>query len=135
MARHPLPAPLLKRIPLRVRQYRQLAALTQDALAEKAGIKVATLSRIERGRMQPSIAMLWRLAQALERSMGDFLDEGPAVLDLTQQELELVQLWRCVELPTRESLHAVLMALRGQITTDLRQPNDAEPSVNSSRRS
>src|ERR1051325_7792558 len=48
-----------------VRKLRTQAGLTQAQLAEAADIADATLSRIEKGRMQPSLAMAEKLAKAL----------------------------------------------------------------------
>lgn len=49
----------------RVRQARVQAGLTQAELAERADMADATLSRIERNRLVPSVALTKRLADAL----------------------------------------------------------------------
>ncbi|MBX3221919.1 MAG: helix-turn-helix transcriptional regulator [Labilithrix sp.] len=49
----------------RLRQARIDAGLTQAELAERAGVADATLSRIERSRLVPSIALTTRIAAAL----------------------------------------------------------------------
>jgi transcriptional regulator with XRE-family HTH domain len=48
-----------------LRDYRASAGLTQIELAEKAGIRVATLSSLENSKSQPHRATLTKLANAL----------------------------------------------------------------------
>jgi len=49
-----------------LRDYRLQAGLTQDQLAEKAGIRVATLSSLENGKSAARKATLTSLAKALK---------------------------------------------------------------------
>ena len=49
----------------RLRHVRRLAALTQAALAERAGISLPHLNKIERGAATPSLAVVGALAEAL----------------------------------------------------------------------
>jgi transcriptional regulator with XRE-family HTH domain len=52
---------------------------TQEIVAERVGVDVETISRIERGAHLPSLPTLDRLAVALCCSAGDLLSkEGPA---------------------------------------------------------
>jgi transcriptional regulator with XRE-family HTH domain len=53
----------------RLRQARIDAGLTQAELAERAGVADATLSRIERSRLVPSIALTTRIAAAIGMSV------------------------------------------------------------------
>ena len=63
----------------RIRQLRESAKLTQEALAQVAGIGRVTLVRIEKGAQSPRYETLVSLAQALRRSMGELLaSEGDA---------------------------------------------------------
>ena len=53
---------------------------TQEMVAERVGVDVETVSRIERGAHLPSLPTLDRLAEALCCSVGDLLSkEGPEV--------------------------------------------------------
>ncbi len=61
----------------RLRQARIDAGLTQAELAERAGVADATLSRIERSRLVPSVTLATRIANALGMSV-DALLSGPA---------------------------------------------------------
>jgi transcriptional regulator with XRE-family HTH domain len=49
----------------RIKHLRDARALTQDELAEKAGITVAALSRIERNNAEPRPTTRRKLAKAL----------------------------------------------------------------------
>jgi transcriptional regulator with XRE-family HTH domain len=55
----------------RVSAARQRAGLTQAELAEATGVTDETISRIERGRYEPAVSTLFRLAEALEVSLDD----------------------------------------------------------------
>lgn len=57
---------------LRVREWRERRKLTYRELADRAGIALSTLYRIESGTASPTVAMLAKLAKALEINMVDF---------------------------------------------------------------
>ena len=46
-------------------QHRRLKFLSQDALAEKAGISKSTLVQIEKGRVKPQLRIMKQLSEAL----------------------------------------------------------------------
>jgi transcriptional regulator with XRE-family HTH domain len=48
-----------------VRRLRTLNALTQDQLAHKAGVALATVARIERNEVEPHLTNVKKLANAL----------------------------------------------------------------------
>lgn len=52
-----------------IRELRDKAGMTQEAVAQSAGITVAHLSGIERGQANPSWAAVVAIAQALDVSM------------------------------------------------------------------
>lgn len=58
--------------PLRV--YRDLRRMTQAALAEKAGVNRVTVTEIETGRKQGSVATLRAIAAALNVSLNDLTE-------------------------------------------------------------
>lgn len=60
---------------LRVRQARVQAGLTQAELAERAEMADATLSRIERNRLVPSVTLIKRVADALGMSVDALLSQ------------------------------------------------------------
>ena len=57
-----------------LRVYRDLRGLTQAALAEKSGVSRVTVSEIETGRKQGSVATLRALADALGASLDDLAE-------------------------------------------------------------
>ena len=57
--------PILARFGLRLRQCREARSLTQERLAEKAGLDQTYISGIERGLRNPGIKNVVRLAKAL----------------------------------------------------------------------
>ena len=57
--------PILARFGLRLRQCREAKSLTQERLAEKAGLDQTYISGIERGLRNPGIKNVVRLAKAL----------------------------------------------------------------------
>ncbi len=60
----------------KLRTERRRAALTQEELAEKAGVGIATIARIEGGRMEePRVSTLRKLAKALGIEPRDLLEE------------------------------------------------------------
>ncbi len=57
--------PVLAALGLNVRQHRETRELTQERLAEKAGLDPTYISGIERGLRNPGIRNVVRLAKAL----------------------------------------------------------------------
>ena len=66
----------------RIRQLRKERGLSQVKLAVKADMDPATLNRLEKGKGNPNLKTLERLAAALECEVGDFfpLAQGPLPL-------------------------------------------------------
>jgi transcriptional regulator with XRE-family HTH domain len=63
-----------KAIAKRIKQYRKQSGLTQDALADKAGLATNTIARVERGVHRPSSLTIEKLAKALGVKASDILD-------------------------------------------------------------
>lgn len=61
----------------RVRQYRRDRALSQEELAEKAGISVTHMSHIETGNTKLSLPVLVSLCQALKVQADELLSDAP----------------------------------------------------------
>lgn len=51
--------------PGRLRELRTAAGLSQEQLAERAGLSRAGISHLEQGSKRPSLASAWALADAL----------------------------------------------------------------------
>lgn len=69
-----------KQLGKRIKQIRKAARLTQERLAEKTGLSVEYISRLERGMSQPSFKTLEALAKSLNVNAKDFFDFKGAVL-------------------------------------------------------
>jgi transcriptional regulator with XRE-family HTH domain len=68
MRRSDQPQPALGKA---IRQLRARQSMTQEALAQAAGVTVGHLSMIERGHSNPTWATAKRLAEALQVSMSE----------------------------------------------------------------
>lgn len=68
------------RIGARVRALRNATGMKQAQLAEAVGIANESMSRIERGRLQPSRELISRLATAFGVSAGDLYASTPVAL-------------------------------------------------------
>jgi transcriptional regulator with XRE-family HTH domain len=70
-----------------VQARRQTLGMSLEDLSRKAGVSKSMLSQIERNQTNPTVALVWRLANALGASMTDLLDggrKGPPVLEVLQ---------------------------------------------------
>lgn len=63
---------------LRIRQLRKARGLTQEVLAEMAGVHPVYLAGIERGKRNPAFRNLSRIAAALDVPLATlFTEDGP----------------------------------------------------------
>lgn len=80
-----------KAIGKRVKIARIRADLTQEALAEKAGLSVTHMSNIETGNSKLSLPMVVALANALDASVDEFLcDSVIHSKDIFSQEIQQI---------------------------------------------
>lgn len=70
------PAGLAAVIGGNLRQLRKQQGLSLETLAQRSHVSRAMLSQIELGRSTPTIAVLWKIAYALEAPISAFLSEG-----------------------------------------------------------
>lgn len=98
-------------VPARLRQVRELRALTLTAVAASTGISKSTLSRLETGQRRPTLELLLPLAQAYRVPLDDLVGapevgdrrirlkarrvHGRTVLPLTQGPTG-VQAWKII---------------------------------------
>lgn len=61
----------------RIRHARRLAHLTMTQVAAKAECSESLISKIESGQATPSLAMLHRIAAALDTNIANLTEEGP----------------------------------------------------------
>lgn len=68
-------AALLRALGERIRELRKVRAISQERLAELAGVHENHVRRIERGESNPSYLVLRRIARALDVRAGKLVDE------------------------------------------------------------
>ena len=68
-------AKLSKKFGLVIRRRRETAGLSQEALADKAGLHRTYISLLERGLRMPSILVIQQLARAFETTMVSLVGE------------------------------------------------------------
>ena len=56
-----------------IKKIRDQKGITQEDLAFKAGINTAYLGHLERGIYSPTMFVIWRIADALDMSMEEFM--------------------------------------------------------------
>ncbi|MYJ80258.1 MAG: helix-turn-helix transcriptional regulator [Acidimicrobiaceae bacterium] len=61
----------------RLRHVRRARGLTLAGLAERTGRPPAYLSRLENGRVEPRLGVLSDLAEALDTTTADLLEDAP----------------------------------------------------------
>lgn len=74
----PAPSAEPPRIGETLAQLREARALSLDALSRMAGVSKSMLSQIERAQANPTVAVVWRLANALGVPMVELLGASPA---------------------------------------------------------
>lgn len=76
----------------RIRKFRKAHAFSQEELAEKVGISTTHMSHIETGNTKLSLAVLVKIALALEVNTDDILFDQAVInkSSLTEQILELL---------------------------------------------
>lgn len=56
-----------------IREVRTTSGLSQEQLGYRTGLDQTYVSGIERGRRNPTVLVVWRLARGLETSLDDLL--------------------------------------------------------------
>lgn len=62
----------------KLQSLRHLHKLSLDELSRRAGVSKSMLSQIERNQANPTVAVVWRLANALSVDLAEFLGEQPS---------------------------------------------------------
>jgi transcriptional regulator with XRE-family HTH domain len=57
----------------KIKEYRNQADLSQEKLAQRAGITRVYITRLEKGELNPSITAIRRIVKALDLSTSEFL--------------------------------------------------------------
>jgi len=67
----------LERLASRLRRWRSEAGLTLQQLAERSDVAASTIHKIEVRKTIPTVSVLFKISQGLDRPVTDFLDEDP----------------------------------------------------------
>lgn len=59
------------RLSAHIREIRKSKKMTQQELAEKAGLHLTYVGHLELGKYHPTVFVMWKIANALEVSMDD----------------------------------------------------------------
>lgn len=85
-------ANLRRNVGLQIRSVRKANGLTQEELAEKAELSYKYIGELERGQVNVSIDSLQRIADALEREIGEFFPQPKSPLSkLSPQDLQQIK--------------------------------------------
>ncbi|MEN9865016.1 MAG: hypothetical protein RL748_606 [Pseudomonadota bacterium] len=82
-----------------LQKLRLARGLTLEDLSRMAGVSKSMLSQIEREKANPTIAITWRLANALGIEIGDLLSNEP-------KDAELIRIMEPHQIPTLPGSHA-----------------------------
>jgi transcriptional regulator with XRE-family HTH domain len=74
----PAPDPIARSLGREIRQVREASGTSMRALAARCGISQPFLSAVERGLSMPSIATLYRIAEALDVAPSSLLPDEPS---------------------------------------------------------
>lgn len=96
----------LEKVGNRIRSLRKQSTLSQQTLAERAGISYKYLGEIERGKVNLSVEILLKIAQALHVEAGEILDH-------TKQENSMVSKARFILSELSEKDLAIALDMLG----------------------
>jgi transcriptional regulator with XRE-family HTH domain len=88
------PSALRTALSRNVKNLRRAQDLTLESLATRAHISRGMLLQVEQGRTNPSLATLCRLANALNSSLAELLEVGPAPVVRVVRRADQVVLWK-----------------------------------------
>jgi len=80
----------LERLASRLRRWRSEAGLTLQQLAERSGVAASTIHKIEVRKTIPTVSVLFKISQGLDRPVTDFLDEDPEPTALLHRRQDAV---------------------------------------------
>jgi transcriptional regulator with XRE-family HTH domain len=100
---------ILKVFGKRLRSLRRAKDLTQEQVAERAGLSLQSVGEIERGRGNPTLVNIERLSAALGEDLTTLFDLGDVKLSKEQAQQELLEL---LNRATEEQVRAILTMVR-----------------------
>jgi transcriptional regulator with XRE-family HTH domain len=100
----------------KIKLLRKERNLSQEELADKAGIHISYLSRLENGHNEPSVEVFKRLADALEVSTEYLLDENSDALEVRIENKTLLERFRLVESLDPEDQRVITHVIEALLT-------------------
>lgn len=102
-----------KEVGRRIRQFRQDAGLSQEALAELVSVSFQQIQKYESGHTTLNIIKLQQIADALKVQVSDFFDSTPIKnVRLTGEEDQLLQVFRSIK---NAELRGCILKLVGNV--------------------
>jgi transcriptional regulator with XRE-family HTH domain len=114
---------MLRRLGARVKLLRRERRLTQEELAERAGLTSKFVGEVERAESNPSAASLARMAGALAVSMGDLFEADPDIVPVPVSTV----------LDLHEKFHALGTVISGMARPDPEPAADNEEGAANGR--
>jgi transcriptional regulator with XRE-family HTH domain len=110
-----------RRLGLSIRRARKASGLTQAVASEAAGMSPESWSRIERGKLTPSVPALIRMAKALDATLDELVGGKIAERDaaLRPAERRLVAAVADLLEPDVDAITKAISVLRGGRPSDL----------------
>lgn len=71
----------------RIRDWREALEVSQVTIAERSGLSVSTIRRIEAGTVDPRVTTLWALAKAMETEIYELADVSGYELGIAADEV------------------------------------------------
>lgn len=68
----------------RLRRLRERALLTQEQLAQRAGVAKSTVNRLEQGKQEAQISTVRRLAEALGATAAELIGDEQVEMDIVE---------------------------------------------------
>ena len=95
-----------------IRQTRKQRNMTQEDLAEVAGMNTKHLGEVESGKANPTVLLLLKISSALHVGLLSLFFDGPSLdpQDALEYE-EIMALVRRLDQPDRRKLHRLLKAI------------------------
>jgi transcriptional regulator with XRE-family HTH domain len=98
-----------RQLGLRIKVLRKARKLSQEELAERAGISTQYVSQIERGKENPTLDLLFKLSDGLKVSLSDLCDFETEGINQRQAGEAIRELVRSAD---QEKLRTALKTLK-----------------------
>ncbi len=96
----------------KLRKVRKSSKTTIDELAKRAEVSPGLISQIERGKICPTVVTLWKILDALDTSIGDFLSDAEQKSNIVVRRNERKE----INLSTSSALYELLTPdLQGEL--------------------